>query len=259
MHKAFSVGDLTVTPLILGEIAESPRDWFVEAPASVPAGEARLPVNCLHVSGPGISVLIDACDPAVYPIFGTGSTTLHSVLEASGISREAITHVILTHGHHDHFCGVWDDKRNAPKFPNARHILSGREWRGDTLTKAAQLADGAAADPRPLEALHRMGLPDLENSTAALPPGVILLDAPGETLGHRVVRLTSRGQSFFFLADLFHLPSELAQFELCPTWADKVTLIDSRATIAGFIRQSRGHFMCSHVNEIYSVYDLSDY
>ena len=252
----FRVGDLTVTPFVLGEIVETPRDWFADAPATVPAGQVRMPVICLHVAGEGCSVLVDACDPARYSGLGSGSTTIHTALDAAGIAPDAISHVILTHGHHDHFCGVWDDSVDRPSFPGARHVLSSQEWSKDTLTQDARFADGPAADPRPLEALYQVGLLDFDASATALPPEITLLEAPGETKGHRVVRLTSQSQNFFFLADLFHVPAELADFGLCPTWAESHALVTNRNTIAGLIQQSRGTFMCSHIGDVLSAGEL---
>jgi hypothetical protein len=60
------VGALTATVLPLGEISDSLRSWFAPQAQAVPDGVSHLPVNALHVGGPGVSVLIDACDPARY-------------------------------------------------------------------------------------------------------------------------------------------------------------------------------------------------
>lgn len=250
---AFDVGDLTLTPLVLGEIEDNPKGWFANAPADVRDERVRMPVFCLHVAGPSCSVLIDASDPAAYPVAGRRHSDIHTTLKGAGIASDTITHVILTHGHHDHFCGVWDVKRDRPNFPGARHILSSLDWSGGTLTSAAQFAGGSAADARPLEAIYRMGLLDLHGSSVALPSYISLFDAPGETEGHRVIRLVSRGQTFFFLADLFHVPAELTTPELYPLWANAVALRQSRAQIAASIRQADARFMCSHIVEIFNA------
>jgi glyoxylase-like metal-dependent hydrolase (beta-lactamase superfamily II) len=162
----------------------------------------------------------------------------------------------LTHGHHDHFCGTWGQSRQKPNFPNARHLLSLHDWDKDTLTKAAQHADGAAADPRPLEALHRLGLLSFDINSVSLPPEITLHDAPGETHGHRVVQITSRNQTFYFLADLFHVLAELDTPQLCPKWVNTDLLLQSRAQFAEDIKQSNARFMCSHISKVFSVNDL---
>lgn len=250
---AFTIGDLTVTPLVLGEIDDTPRDWFARPTCAVPPGRVRLPVNCLHVSGPGFSVLIDVCDPALYPVAGAGGPDLPTALARRGIAREAVTHVILTHGHHDHFCGVWDREDDRPRFPQATHFLSPRDWDSDSLTRAAQVADGEAADARALEAIFGIGLLNLEEDPACLPQGVTLLGAPGETDGHRCVSISSKGESFFFLADLFHLPAELRSPDLCPTWTDSKMLQRHRVQIADMITAKNARFMCSHIAGILHI------
>ena len=256
-HK-FTVGDLTISPLLLGEIEDTPQNWFEDTLAEVSGQLTRIPVICLHVAGPDISVLIDACDPVQYPIAGTNPANIHDALEAAGICPGSITRVILTHGHHDHFCGVWNQSEQRPNFPDARHVLSSRDWDRGTLTKAAQFADGDAADPKPLEKIHQMGLLDLDANGLDLPTGIELLEAPGETDGHRVVHISSGGQHFFFLADLFHVSAELNAPELCPIWADSSELRSSRAKVGELIRQTGAHFMCSHMAEVFTADELAE-
>ena len=249
--QRFPLGDLTITALILGEIHDTIADWFEFNPPDLPREPSRLPVICLHVSGPGLSILIDACDPTQYPVKGTEPVDICTALRGTGISPTAITHVILSHGHHDHFCGVWDLNRDAANFPNARHILSAQDWGKDTLTAAAQMADGPAADPRPLEKLRQLGLLDLDTCDPALAPVLTVIDTPGETDGHRVVRLCSQGQTFFFLADLFHVPAELEAPDLCPVWADAPALKESRRVLLDAILRCDARFMCSHMPELF--------
>ena len=248
--SCLKLGDLTLTILPLGAIREDPSQWFSgDGPHP---GIVELPTNCLHVAGPDCSVLIDACDPGQYPASGNPYTTIHAALDSAGISAASISHVILTHGHHDHFCGVWDHANGAPNFPGARHILSSRDWAGTTLTKAAQVADGDAADARPLEELHRFGLLDLDRPSRPLPSAITLQDAPGETAGHRVVRIESCGEVFLFLADLVHLIEEMAEPDLCPIWSDAEALRQSRRRIIEAIWTSSAYSLCSHIAGILS-------
>lgn len=250
----FAIGDLSVTPLVLGEIQDQPRGWFRDGADMPPDMPDILPVICLYITGPDCAVMVDACDPTLYPAkSGLVAPEIHTCLATAGVAVEAISHVILTHGHHDHYCGVWDGRADRPVFPNARHVLSERDWHGTSLTAQAMNADGAAADPVPLERLNALGLLDLGTPCVSLPAGITLIDAPGETDGHRVVHLSSGKDSFFFLADLFHLPQELDDQDLCPLWADAPQLINSRRRLASRIGADEATFMCSHMVERFSV------
>ena len=246
------VGELTATLLPVGEISDDVGDWFPADADLAPKGVSRLPVNCLHIGGPGISVLVDACDPGLYPRTGQPVEPLGDALEGAGIHPEHVTHVILTHGHHDHFCGVAGPD-GKPCFPAARHILSGGDWANGTLTADAQMADGRAADPTALEMLFKRGLLDIGQSAVPLPSQITLTDAPGETAGHRVVRLSSGGVVLYFLADLFHLQAEIKDPTLCPLWADKTTLMESRRRLISAICRDGARFLCSHTAEIFSA------
>ncbi|MGB3146741.1 MAG: MBL fold metallo-hydrolase, partial [Paracoccaceae bacterium] len=169
----FSVGAMTVTPVLLGEISDRLRDWFPEGAQRVPDGTTTLPIICLHIAGPGCSVIVDVCDPACYaPEQGPLAQDAASAFVEVGVAPTDVTHVILTHGHHDHYCGLWDQKADRPVFPNARHVLSGRDWQGQSLTKSAMAADGTAADPTPLQRLHALGRLELAAPEPPLPPAI---------------------------------------------------------------------------------------
>jgi len=250
--QEIQIGALTATVLQLGEISDDLSDWFEADTVAVPEGLSRLPINCLHISGPGISILIDACDPSLYPDVRQTGRSIGQSLETAGIAPEGITHVILTHGHHDHFCGVASPS-NEPVFRSARHILAPQDWGKGTLTPEAQMADGNAADPSPLEMLFQRGLLDLGESTVPLPPQINLIDAPGETRGHRVVRLSSGGDVLYFLADLFHVQAEINDPGLCPLWADVTSLTESRTQIVSAISRDNARFLCSHISTFFSA------
>ncbi len=245
------VGALTVTVLPLGEITATLSDWFAPDARAVPEGVFHLPVNALHVGGSGVSVLIDACDPALYPGAGQAGA-VSACLGRAGIAPEGVTHVIITHGHHDHFCGLVSP-REGPAFAGARHILSSLDWSNGSLTAEAQAADGKAADPAALERLFQLGLLDIGDSARPLPPEITLIDTPGETRGHCVVRIASGGEVLYFLADLFHVRAEIDDPTLCPVWADEPALRASRRRIITAIRRDNARFLCSHLPDVFSA------
>ncbi len=125
---------------------------------------------------------------------------LFAGLKAVGISPEEITHVVLTHGHFDHIGGV--SQNGKPCFPNAAHYMN-----------AAELEYWAATPPS--EANFETLMISIANDKLGpikdkivniddgdeIVPGIKAIDAPGHTLGHMAVQLTSGGTSLLHLID----------------------------------------------------------
>jgi len=125
---------------------------------------------------------------------------LFAGLKAVGVSPADITHVFLSHGHFDHIGGV--SQNGAPCFPNAAHYMNG-----------AELEYWTAAPPS--EANFETLMITLANDKLGpikdkiktigdgyeIVPGVKAIDAPGHTLGHMGVQLTSGGASLLHMID----------------------------------------------------------
>jgi glyoxylase-like metal-dependent hydrolase (beta-lactamase superfamily II) len=142
-------------------------------------------------------------------------------LASLGVAPEAITHVLITHAHDDHFAGVLQGDR--PRFPNARHLIGRADWEGnprrtqsdgDLVTRLGRIAD--------------LGLLDLVDGDRVIVPGVLLQHAPGETPGHSIVRVESGGQTFYALGDLFHHASEVEHLDWVSPWVDLPVMRTSR-------------------------------
>ena len=101
--------------------------------------------------------------------------------------------------------------------------------------------------------MFQLGLLDLGDSTVPLPPEITLIDTPSETKGHRVVRIVSGGEVLYFLSDLFHVTAKINNPYLCPTWADRTALTESRHRIITAIRRDNAHFLCSHMQTVISA------
>lgn len=254
--RKIEVGDLTLTALRMGEICDNTLDWFDDAKGVIADGATRMPVHCLHIGGPGVSVLIDACDPAAYPVEGEPVRDARTKLAEAGVDADAISHVIFTHGHHDHFSGAMDAATGGPAFPAARHVISAADWGQGTLTEAAQMADGDAADPSAMEMLFHKGLLDIGAPSIPLPEGVDLLETPGETPGHRGVRISSNDQVFIYLADLFHVMAEVENPGMYPSWNDAAAITASRAAMADEIRTADAGFMFCHIPRVFAAGDV---
>ena len=81
-------------------------------------------LNCLLVDTGEHRVLVDTgCGNHFQDTAGK----LLENLETESVRPGDIDRIIFTHGHFDHVCGSF--KSGQPVFPNARYVVSEREWR----------------------------------------------------------------------------------------------------------------------------------
>lgn len=127
-------GDATVTLISEGTFPwrlaiEAPEnEWRQAMPDADADGAVPLGVTAVHLRLGDASVLID-------PGLGEGSETvfpglqrtpgLLAGLESIGVQPEAITHVLITHAHDDHYMGLTTERdgQRVAIFPNARHLI----------------------------------------------------------------------------------------------------------------------------------------
>jgi glyoxylase-like metal-dependent hydrolase (beta-lactamase superfamily II) len=168
------------------------------------AEPSHLPVilACLVVDTGSHRILVDTGGgPSPEPNIGK----LYERLPAEGIAPESIDTVVFTHWHWDHTYGATlADGQLA--FPNARHVVGRAEW--DWATADANLpllADvgGERSRANLLAVKDRLVLadPDVE-----FVPGVRSIPAPGHTIGHMGLLLTSQGQQLMCIGDIVHHP-----------------------------------------------------
>lgn len=122
-------GDGRVTVLSDGGF-EMPLSMLAQgvAPAEIAAAAQQtepmrtaLNVTCLRR---GSEVILFDCGSGAN--FLPGSGQLGESLKAAGIEPEAVTHVLFTHLHPDHFWGALDEF-DSPLFPNARWLVAAGE------------------------------------------------------------------------------------------------------------------------------------
>ncbi|HIJ89401.1 MAG: MBL fold metallo-hydrolase [Desulfobulbaceae bacterium] len=124
-----------------------------------------------------------------------------------GLSREAISHVILTHGDFDHAGGVTmrnDTGGVELTFPAAMHYIQRQEWE-DVL--APNKRSASAYWPENFSGLavgENLRLIDGEGEVV---PGVRLARTGGHTRGHQAVWLQSGGEAALHLGDLLPMPA----------------------------------------------------
>jgi len=237
------VGEATVTVISEGTLDWAPRFPVSEderrraMPEADADGKVTLGMLLAHVRIGDASVLIDpGCDDptsawqhefaAKWPGL-TRSPGLAAALARIGVRADAISHVVITHAHADHYAGiaVERDGHLVPRFPRARHLLGRADWDGNP----------ARRDPRSdfarLELINQHGLLDAVDGEREIAAGVTLIPTPGETPGHLAVRIESAGARFYYLGDLFHHPCEIEHADWIPPNRDAVSLRASRARI----------------------------
>lgn len=161
------------------------------------------PFNCLLIRHPDALLLIDT---------GTKAKPLVKHLNQHGVTPDAVTMVLLSHAHLDHFGGARDDD-GKPTFASARYFLS----QVDYQAVAARLT----------------GLPvECIAPGSDLLDGITTLPAPGHTAGQIALKIDSGGETLLYTADVIAHPIHLEH----PDWnissdADRATAIQTRHTL----------------------------
>ncbi len=189
-----------------------PRVLWEKKCASTPDNHVRLANAPMLVQTPQGNVLIDT---------GLGNKLTEKqkgifrvrrewdVLEGLarlGLSREAISHVILTHGDFDHVGGVTmlgDTGGMELTFPAAMHHIQRQEWE-DVL--APNKRSASAYWPENFAGLVEGKNLRLINGEGEVASGLHLVRTGGHTRGHQAVWLESGGQIALHLADLLPMP-----------------------------------------------------
>jgi len=166
------------------------------------------PFTCLMINTGRHKVLVDTGLDGLDP--NTGRLLIN--LKAVGIGTGDIDTVIMTHGHDDHIGGNTDAQGN-PTFPKARYIMWKEEWTFWT-SGAEKLYENAevAFTRKNLLAIQRQM--DLLDHEAEIVPGIRAVAAPGHTIGHMAVAISSRGEQLICVGDAFLHPIHIEH----PEW-----------------------------------------
>ena len=132
-----------------------------------------------------------------------------------GVDRDAVTVVVLTHGHGDHVGGCLVD--GEPAFPNARHVIHDAEvrfwldpvWEGAERGPFRLPPAVAETARRVLPVLDAAGVLERAVRETAVAPGLRVIPAPGHTPGHLAVSVADGVDELLWAADAFVHPANV--------------------------------------------------
>jgi len=256
--QTIQVGDVTVTildvygiPETLGKLIPVPAEERSPEDDAVLARTEELPVQCILVRAPGAMVLVDAGDyEAEFDAAKRQNFHPAGLLErlaALGVAPEDVQHVVITHGHGDHYNRLTVERGGAYEvaFPNALSYLGRGDW--DNAERQAMVGRAGSLDARTLgvvSAADRLFAVDGNLNLAAT---VSILAAPGETPGHQILRVRSAGQTLYCIGDLYHHPIEVLHPNWMVPWADAEANLRSRRSIAEAAVTENARLIATHI------------
>jgi glyoxylase-like metal-dependent hydrolase (beta-lactamase superfamily II) len=236
------VGQATVTVIsdgfIRGKVglALPESEWRPAIPEADAEGHISYGLNFLHIKIGDASIVVDPSgldDPTSgmihdfmehYPSYMI-TPGLEAGLASIGLKTEDITHLLITHGHLDHFRGMVTEQagKQVPRFPNALYLVGEGDWNDQYKQEKP---DGA----RTLcyETVEKAGQLETVAADYEFVPGVTMIPTPGESPGHCIIRVQSDGESFYYLGDLFHYAAEVEHLEWMDAGRNPTTMRASR-------------------------------
>ena len=235
MRTTFPVGELTVHRIVEQElpfsdafeflpdltraVLDENRDWLQPAALDPASGKLILCMQSYIVRTPHHTILVDSCigndkDRPTRPNWHmkTDDAWMRG-LAAAGLTVADIDIVMCTHLHADHV--GWntrlDNGRWVPTFPNARYLISAREYAYWAERHAATPIACIADSVLPVIEAKRA---DLITSDHAVDDHVRLLPTPGHTPDHFAVLLGRGGNDAILTGDLIHSPIQARYPEL---------------------------------------------
>ena len=209
------IGEIDVTPLSDGHF-NMPPAYFGDAADFEPhkellndEGNLVVPIGCFLVKTGDRTVLVDAGlgELDLGPI-GRGGDLLGQ-LEAAGVTLGDIDTVLCTHLHADH--AGWLTKDGEPTFPNATLRFGEGDW--EQFVVDGSEAPNVKASVQLLADRGRVEVIDADG--AAVAPGITARMAPGHTMGHVVLILSSGDERAVLLGDAVTCPVQLEE----PDWS----------------------------------------
>ena len=244
--RTFRVGKATVSLINLGDLGFKlkdvenvpEREWKPEY-SDVFENTKPYPSQSLYISSPNQNVLVDAGDYSLFSVTESDYVIpgyepppkLIEQLSRIGVLREDVDCVVITHAHYDHYAGVTIESHGAhvPAFPNATYLLGREDFENPDTQKS--LRDPNSEVSQTFGVLQKAGKLELVDRSRRLSEEIEIIASPGETPGHKIVRLHSDGETLYCVGDLFHHACEVEHPSWMASWDDPKTNLESRGEL----------------------------
>lgn len=260
--RMIRLGDATITIINAGDMMVNMAEEMVVPESeqgrlygSTLEGPRPFPSQCIHIALAEASILVDinnyalaiSLDPSYLPPDYSPPPDVVEQLLSQGIHPENITHLVITHAHFDHYSGTTTERDGSyiPRFPNARTFLGRADW--DHAGTQEALRDQDSLESHTLGVLKKRGLLELVDGNLDLTSDVRILTAPGESPGHQILRVHSKGQTLYCLGDLFHHPVEVEQPAWMVKWANAASNLTSRQRLMQATLQENALLVAAHM------------
>lgn len=221
----------------------TPEDWAPYKPWLEPwcldpkSGNIVLPMQTFLVRTRHHTILVDTCvgdnKERARPNWNmTASGAYLQKLADVGVQPGDVDYVMCTHMHVDHV--GWntrlDNGRWVATFPNAKYVMSQKEW---TYWEGMHKAETLPHIADSVIPIMESGQAELVANDFAINDEVWFESTPGHTPDHMSVRLSSNGAQGVITGDLMHCPVQCAE----PMWRARPDFDPDQA------RQTRQSFM----------------
>jgi glyoxylase-like metal-dependent hydrolase (beta-lactamase superfamily II) len=217
-------------PAMPESLVEAGKHWLDARFIDPSSNELILAVQSFVLRAGGRTILVDSCNgnhkerPELPPHHRLNTDYLARLARA-GVDPPDVDLVMCTHLHPDHV--GWNtrlvDGRWVPTFPNARYLMTKRDFADLEALVARRPQDGIEADLArtyqdsilPVVASEQVQLVDDDHRIEReLDHGIWLESAPGHTHGHVVVHIHDGGAHAVITGDVIHHPLQLAALEI---------------------------------------------
>ena len=197
-----------------------------------------LPFECYVIRSEGHTILVDtgvgsmATNPGTVTAFAGGvDGRLLLDLQTTGVNKEDIDTVFLTHLHPDHV--GWnvnnDGPTPVPSFPNARYVFHQDDWEAFRPPRDSEVF-GFTFWEETLAPLEGAGVIEPLSGEHSITSEITAILTPGHTPGSMSLAIDSGGEKALVMGDVFHGPPQVSE----PSWvfafdADPDTAVQSRS------------------------------